>query len=162
MNIGANNIQEKKDRNLWKYPTETYNPGWNWDISKPITIVPWTWQRWAGGLGGSDVNVVVRNVTDHSVEVRSVGSYRGCVFVDLPAGDYMMSFNVDIDFYLHECIYIKCENDKWRFVRGKTFVVVKGMNRHIFHINDGFYTRFDFGKENAGWARLTDISIREI
>ena len=106
MNLAYKNSQEKYEENLWIWPSETYNPGWTDDPSKLISIKPWTWQRWSKGIGGSNVNVVVRNVTDHSVEVRDEGYYKGGVFVDLPVGDYMMSFNVDIDFYLHECIYI--------------------------------------------------------
>ena len=162
MNIASRNIQEKTEHNLFKYPSEMINPGWTDSINAQINIIPWTWQRWAGGIGGSDVNVCVRNVTDHSVEVREAGSYRGGVFVDLPVRDYTLCFNADIDSNLYECTYINCGNDKWRFVGGKDFDVVKGMNRHNFHINDGFYTRFDIGKYRAGWTKLTDISIREI
>lgn len=162
MNIASRNIQEKYEENLWIWPSETYDLGWTGDQSKLISIKPQTWQRWCGGLGGNGSNLVVRNLTDHSVEVQDVSGYRGGVFVDLPVGDYTLCFNVDIDSNLYECTYINCENDKWRFVGGKVFDVVKGMNSHIFHINDGFYTRFDFGKRYAGWTKLTDISIREI
>ena len=107
MNIGANNIQEKKDRNLWKYPTETYNPGWNWEMNKPITIVPWTWQRWAKWLGGSEVEKLITNITRKSIDISSGGGYFGCVFIDLPVGEYIMSLNVTINSVCRKTMYFR-------------------------------------------------------
>ena len=161
MNIGANNIQEKKDQNLWKYPTETYNPGWHWDISKPITIVPWTWQRWASWLGGNEVERIITNITRKSIDISGGGGYCGCVFIDLPVGEYIMSLNVTINSVCRKTRYFRQSVGKYIYCDSSNVHLLAGFNEFEFQIENNFFMRLDFGDTNYKLCTFSDFYIRE-
>ena len=162
MNIASRNIQEKTEHNLFKYPSEMINPGWTGSINEQINIIPWTWQRWTSYIGGNAVNLVCRNITDKSVEVKRQASYLCGVFVDLLPGKYMLSLNTsnEITFYINW--YLKQENGKYMFIKNLSTIFTAGYNQYLFNVDDGFCIRLDFGNDNGIWSTLTNIKIVEV
>ena len=160
MNLGFKNEQKNKIHNLWKWPEKIYDPGWIGDNNIPISITPWTWQRWAQGLGGNNSHWNIRNLTDHSIEVIAT-AYMGCVFVDLTPGKYVLSFSTDIQTKFRITKFVKISGDKYLFQTISWYVFGSGLNTVNFEVTDGFYTRLDFGGDNSKWARITDIRILE-
>ena len=160
MNLGFKNEQKNKIHNLWKWPEKIYDPGWIGGNNIPISITPWTWQRWTQGFGGYQSYANIRNLTDHSIEVIAT-AYMGCVFVDLTPGKYVLSFNTDIQTQFRITKFVKISEDKYLFQTDSRYVFGSGLNTVNFEVTDGFYTRLDFGGDNSKWARITDIRILE-
>ena len=85
----------------------------------------------------------------------------GCVFVDLKPGKYVLSFNTDIQTQFRITKFVKISGDKYLFQTDSRYVFGSGLNTVNFEVNDGFYTRLDFGGDNSKWAKITDIRIVE-
>ena len=160
MDIALNNSYGKRIENLFIWTGKCDNPGWHGDKSTPMNFTPWYWECWAGGIGGNSVERVVKNITSNSIDVYSFSSYSATIFLDLPYGDYILSFDSSIEMNCSILKLIKQRDETCIFGGGSTYILNIGYNEIQFQIEDGFVVGFSFGKDSA-WGTLSDFRIRK-